>query len=201
MVEGEMNKDFCRLVSDALRGQDTWEERAKLRVWVSAILGSVCLVVLLGLAVFAKDAYGQEPKKYEPTEIDELFSQAIKLGGFEKFCQSRDEGCQVPGVLIAKIEDENIAGQFTWYSPTFIRITTGYFAPGTLLFNSTVVHEFVHYLQWLRGDLGPSNNSCEKVRDAEIQAYAAGDAYLAQFGIKKDKSMIDFMLATMCLYG
>jgi hypothetical protein len=193
-----MNKDFCRLVSDALKGQDTWEERARLRVWVTAILGSVSLVILLGLAMFAKDAYGQE-SVYKPTKIETLYKAAILLGGFKEFCSTRDGGCPMPAVVVAPLP-EGIAGQFTWHSPGFISVTTGDIMPGTLDFNETVVHEFVHYLQWLRGDLGPSV-TCEQVSASETSAYKAGSDYLAHYGVKKDLTFIEFMLATMCLYG
>jgi hypothetical protein len=50
-----MNKDFCRMVADALTEQDAKEERRSLRPWVGAVLAGMCLALLF---VFAREAYG-----------------------------------------------------------------------------------------------------------------------------------------------
>ena len=95
---------------------------------------------------------------------------------------------------------EHIAGRFTWHDPSHILTNAQHSIPGSLEWNATVVHEFVHYLQWLKGTIGPTK-PCETVRDAEIEAYKAGDAYLAKFDVVKPRSMERFFVQTMCLYG
>jgi hypothetical protein len=121
----------------------------------------------------------------------------VKFGGYEAACMARG-GCKMPNVVIVRIDDENIGGQFTWNQPTVINLSSSAYTPGSLEWNTVVVHEFVHYLQWLTGKIGP-HTRCEGIVEAEKEAYAAGAAYLLQFGIVKDYTPQIFMTMLMCL--
>ena len=176
------------------------EEEAKhQRNYLRRIVGWALIAVFVG---WATGAYAQPLSR--PTQVGELFTAAVKFGGYEAKCMAKHGGCPMPAVLIITIENDNIRGQFDPRNPNFVRINTAeHTIPGTLDFNEVVVHEFVHYLQWLFGELGPQS-TCRDLFEIESQAYKAGGAYLAQFGIIKDYSdqlaTVAFM-AAMCQAG
>lgn len=144
------------------------------------------LAVLLFALSFVCFASGDAEKvnPAAPTSVDDLFKQAIKLGGFTQFCTERFWGCKTPEVLLTVFEDANVRGQFTFDQPTLVRVSIDHDKPGTLLWNETVIHEMVHYLQWMSGKYSPARpDICEMMFEIESQAYTAGHAYLKQHGI------------------
>jgi hypothetical protein len=144
--------------------------------------------ILAGIFFFLVAQFALAQSLSHPTKVSELFEAAVKHGGYETKCLSRPDGCHMPAVLIVGIEDDNIAGQFDPRNPNFVRVNANTrHVPGSLGFNEVLVHEFVHYLQWLFGELGPQSR-CSDLLRIEGQAYKAGAAYLAQFGIVKDYS-------------
>lgn len=148
-----------------------------------AFLLSILIACVVGL--FSPNAQGAGLSN--PTPIHELFQKAVKLGGYEGACSGRPNGCEMPMVLLVKLENDNHAGEFHPRLPDFVKINTSNRVPGSLDFNATVIHEFVHYLQWLTGKLGPQTK-CSGLYEIESPAYAAAAAYLSEFGIVKDFS-------------
>lgn len=156
----------------------------------------LCLVLLLGLGLWRS---AQAAPLAHPTSLVELYKAAIKFGGYEDKCNARINGCPMPAVVLVYIEDSNIAGQFDPSHPTFVKLSA-LMTPGTVSFNAVMVHEFVHYLQWLFGDLGP-DSGCKDTPRIEEQAYAAAAEYLKQFGIIYDYSdqMVGIhLMAVLC---
>lgn len=168
---------------------------------MKTLLAVLTAAVLLFSSAATAEAPGYD-KLPQPTPVAELFEKAVKHGGFEAACLKRG-GCPMPVVALAAIEDDNVAGLFDFHNPVFVKISTGNRIPGTLAFNATVVHEFVHYLQWLTGQLGPQT-PCEARVAIEGPAYRAAAAYYAEFGIVFDYSpqMASMaFLAAMCNMG
>lgn len=173
-----------------MREEDAKHQRNYLR----RVVG---LVLLALFVAWATGAWSQPLAN--PTRVSELFAQAVKLGGYEAACMARG-GCEMPAVVVVKIDSDNVAGQFHWKQPMLVSLNADIHLPGSLEWNGTVVHEFVHYLQWLTGKIGPQT-PCEGIVEAEREAYATGAAYFAQFGIVKDYGAQMFMVMMMCLPG
>jgi hypothetical protein len=136
--------------------------------------------------------------KAAPVPVADLFAAAIKHGGYEKACAEREDKCPAPGVLIHEVGEGN-AGQFEWDMPTVVQVATdGRSAPGSANFNDTVVHEMVHYLQWLTGKLGPHRQDvCEMHLELETEAYEAGHKYSIGSGAGAlDPKAVHLMLQT-----
>jgi hypothetical protein len=135
-----------------------------------------------------------------PTHVGELYLFAVKNGGYEDKCKWRDGGCPMPLVVIENIGDENIAGKFDYRAAQFVVLNAGIHKPGSMAWNTTLVHEFTHYLQWIFGEIGPSTQCMGRMK-AEEAAYAAGNAYLKRFGMTKDYSTQMLMHALACAQG
>jgi hypothetical protein len=137
-----------------------------------------------------------------PQPIAELFAAAVKHGGFTKQCAAEPDFCQMPMVLVRPLE-EGTDGSFFYREPNFIQVNHE-LTPGTLRFNETVVHEFVHYLQWTFGEYGATTR-CWDLGDIEAKAYLAGAAYLKDVaGVVVDyKEQIAWQRlgSVMCRYG
>lgn len=161
---------------------------------MAVLVGAVLAGVLYSGRLLAEETLPR------PTTVLDLYAQAMKIGGYELKCQFRRGGCPAPVVAVSAIESDNVAGQFDPRMPNFVTINSKVLTPGTLDWNATVVHEFVHYLQWVFGEIGPAV-SCEDVAKAEVAAYKASAEYLSQFGIVRDHSMQLFAVAVMCLEG
>ena len=125
----------------------------------------------------------------KPTPVAELFNRAIKYGGFTEFCLRREGLCVAPPVLVVSFEDDNIDGRFNARTPGYVEVSADSAPPGSIEFNETLVHEFVHYLQWLSGKYGPFSQ-CQDTLAIEAPAYAAGEQYLAEFGIVRDNKPV-----------
>ncbi len=163
----------------------------------------LCLALAAAVFLAAPSGVFAESGIVKPTTVTELFKDAIELGGFAQMCQSRVGGCPMPVVAIVEVEDENIAGLFHYRNPNVIQVNASVRVPGTLEFNATVLHEFVHYLQWLAGKLGPAS-TCMDTPGIEEPAYKAAAAYFARHGVEFDYSMQMFsvqMGAMSCAQG
>lgn len=147
------------------------------------VFGAICFFLLFAIASAQAD---DTPDLYRPTPVAEIFEKAVKFGGFEQACGRRPAGCAVPQVRIAETA-AGTYGTFTWNEPTVVNISSSV-VPGSLQFNSTLLHEFVHYLQWLTGKIGP-HNWCAVAVEAEQQAYEAAAKYHAEFGLVRDYEM------------
>lgn len=156
------------------------------------VAGLALLVALfIPAGTFAKD-YAE---LYRPTTVEKLFEQAILHGGYKERCDK--EGCPMPSVRIIPL-GENVLGQFRpTQVPGEVLIATE-LPPGNMLWNEVVVHEFVHYLQWRFAELTPTLTYCGLAK-LEAAAYAAGIAYLKQFGIAADHSEQIAMVNFNCL--
>lgn len=143
-------------------------------------LAGLAFFLLIGSTVAESPGY---ETRAHPTPIAELFAAAVKHGGYTKQCAARRGGCPIPLVLVAPL-GENIDGTFYYMDPTVVRVSVD-LLPGTLRFNETVVHEYVHYLQFLFGEYGPLTR-CTEMGDIEAKAYKAGAAYLAALGVHVD---------------
>lgn len=143
-----------------------------------ALAVAVALTLAGPLAAFAS-----EPDLYRPTPTAELFEKAVKLGGFEAECGKRHNGCVAPAVLVTEMR-EGLMGSFTWDEPRVVKLNS-VMVPGSLKFNSVLVHEFTHYLQWLTGKIGP-HNWCPVAVEMETQAYNVAAAYIGEFGVVRD---------------
>jgi hypothetical protein len=147
------------------------------------------LAVLFYLIVWAHSS--------EAASVDSLFKEAIKHGGFTEYCKK--EECPVPAVVLAPLEYEGANGKFDIRHPTVISISPEHEgALGSHEWNSTLVHEFVHYLQWLTG-IFKVNMSChDKVRLIELPAYHAQAKYLSKHKIEYDYSFQMFIMGMGC---
>jgi hypothetical protein len=151
--------------------------------FLSAAAASLFVLLLYPApAVEAAKPYEDLPK---PTVVTELFKAAMKHGGFEKQCMARNGGCKIPHVRITGL-DASTYGNYFWEEPTVINVSAD-LKPGTLGFNETVVHEFVHQLQFMFGEYGPQT-MCRDMLKVEEKAYKAGAAYLAESGVIVDYS-------------
>lgn len=191
-----MKDELYRLAGEFMLSEQAREDR---RMLMLKVLKGFVMVLALGMA-FTAGRVTAEPLS-RPTTLQELFKEAIKHGGYKEKCQARRNGCPMPAVVIAEIPNANIEGTFDWRNPQMVNLnTTPHIVPGSLDFNETLVHEFVHYLQWLHGELGPFTG-CRDHPKIEEQAYRAGAAYLLQFGIVRDYSDQLFhtmIMAAMC---
>lgn len=153
-------------------------------------------LVFLIVMFFAQKAMASDELRIldYPTPIAELFEKAVQYGGYEGKCAARN-GCPPPAVLIVNLDDENQSGRFNPREPNFVSIAFDV-VPGSVSFNAAVVHEFVHYLQWLHGELGPQHR-CEQMMDIEVPAYKAASLYLAEFGIVEKFADQLFSVAAM----
>lgn len=177
-----MKNELFRLAGEFMLSEEAREDR---RMLMLKVLKGLFMVLALGMAFIAGRVTAAP--LIHATTLQELFEEAIKHGGYQEKCQAKRTGCPMPAVVIFGHPDKNIEGLFDWKQPTMVQInTTPHIVPGSLEFNETLVHEFVHYLQWLHGELGPQSE-CDTF-DMEPPAYAAGAAYLQQFGIQKDYS-------------
>lgn len=173
-----MSKEYFHGLTTDDAKSERWVLRDRVIFWL------VVFFVVPPLLYWGPKAFSTELS--HPTRVGDLFAAAVKHGGYEAKCLARPNGCPMPAVLVADMEDDNIRGQFDPKHPTFVRINAASrTVPGTLAFNEVLVHEFVHYLQWLFGELGPQSG-CRDIVRIESQAYLAGAAYLAEFGIVKD---------------
>jgi hypothetical protein len=160
------------------------------------------LILLLALvAHFAAPANAalRDGGPAQPTSVEELFVKAIQYGGFEEACR-KIGGCQMPGVLIAAVDDKNIAGRFSPREPNVITVSADVWPPGSVWFNAVLIHEFTHYLQWETGVFGP-NTPCSRTYEIEEPAYKAGSRYLAEFGIDEkfaDQLQSIAIMSAMC---
>lgn len=153
-----------------------------MKVAIRIALAVAVLLTLAGpLAAFAS-----EPDLFRPTTTTELFDKAVKLGGFEAECGKRHSGCVAPAVLVADGMKPGHLGEFTWNDPQVVKLSS-VLVPGSLKFNAVLVHEYVHYLQWLTGKIGP-HNWCPMAVEMETQAYNVAAAYIAEFGVVRDYS-------------
>lgn len=179
-----MKDDLYRMVGEYLLDAQAREDRQMIML---RLLKVAFICAAIGLA-FVAGRVTAAPLIHA-TPVQDLFKAAVKFGGYEQKCMGRRGGCPMPAVLVQHIDNANIEGQFDWRTPMLVKINvTEHLVPGSLDFNETLVHEFVHYLQWLFGELGPQSSSTCEVTSIEGPAYAAGAAYLAQFGIQKDYS-------------
>jgi hypothetical protein len=122
--------------------------------------------------------------------VADLFAQAIELGGYKDTCAKRFDKCPMPDVLIGNTGDENILGRYHFGEPGIVRVTTaeGY-EPGSLEWNAVVVHEMVHYLQWLTGKYNPGRpDICEMMYEVEFEAYDVSEKYFRRNGVTRDFS-------------
>lgn len=164
---------------------------------LTRIAALVALLVVEIVAINFAFAGDEWEKLHQPTNVVALFKQAVELGGYAEKCAVRQGGCPMPSVTITGL-DPNIGGQFNPADPTIIKTNGEALVPGTLLWNSIVIHEFVHFLQWYFGELGP-HSTCQDHQRIEEAAYVAGAKYLAQFGIVEAYSMQRLWLAMMCV--
>ncbi len=148
------------------------------------------------LAALVLSLFCLTPSYAAPETMPELFKVAIQLGGYEDSCRWREPKCLPPAVIIQELPD-GIRGQFTWLAPSAVAISEAY-VPGDPHWSATIVHEFVHYLQWLHGELGPTV-TCFGAMNAEFEAYAVGSIYLRRFGIEEDFAIQRFYVAMMCM--
>ena len=131
----------------------------------------------------------------EPVTVADLFEQTVALAGYKEMCDARG-GCEPPAVVLAPFDNTDIAGRFDPRKASFVQINP-ILPVGSLRWNSTVVHEFTHYLQWLFGALTPAV-ACADVQALEFAAYDAAAAYLAQHDITADYTSQRFRVTIMC---
>lgn len=131
--------------------------------------------------------------------IPELFKAAIELGGFTEKCKRLEDACQMPAVMIAPLDIDGALGLFDLRHPVLVRITPEHEGvPGSHMWNATLVHEFVHYLQWTTGVFMVNLSCADKVNKVELPAYEVQKKYLAQRGVEFDYSMQAFFMAMGC---
>ena len=110
--------------------------------------------------------------------IEVLFSFAILVGGFEDMCKSTP--CVPPNVVHRDLNGYD--GLFSGNNPDVVSIDTK-FTKGTVDSNAIMVHEFVHYLQYLKGTY---HSKIKCTYPLEKQAYDVAVEFYKTHGIKKD---------------
>lgn len=167
------------------------------------------VAIALALSVFAAEARDVNDKKYTslpaPTPSVELFELTKKLGGFEEMCAQSFHKCEQPMILISREHDDYAYGVYNPFvkADTIVMSMTN-LVPGTIGWNMVLVHEYTHYLQWLKGTYAPSMPLCTGMAKIEIEAYEVSSKYLETLGINDDmeakKSMMR-MNEAMCIDG
>lgn len=153
------------------------------------------ILAWLGLLAQPGGAFAQEAASYT-ANVEVLFKTAVELGGYKQACTVRRGGCPSPAVLLVPLP-ENVLGQFDWREPKWVAMNSEQLTPGSLDWNAILVHEFVHFLQWVTGKIGP-HTGCKEAVTAEKEAYAATAAYYARFGVKKDYAEQLFGAMLLC---
>ena len=132
--------------------------------------------------------------------IPQLFDYAIKFGGFTEVCKDKEK-CQLPTIVIEKEYVPGALGAFTIKQPTLIRISiTHPTLPGTPDWESTIVHEMVHYLQFWTGQWKVNTSCIDMINKVEQPAYEAQAQFLKQIYKKKyDYSFTLYIASIACM--
>lgn len=139
-------------------------------------------IVVLG-AIAATDAFSKT--------TTELFADTQRLSGYG--CPTkRVDLCAAPGVVIAELP-EHILGVFNVEQASYVSINSSEDI-GTKEWQSIVVHEYMHYLQWLAGKVGP-HVSCDQNVDAEIEARKVGNAWLVENGEEPNQDNLKLIIS------
>lgn len=114
--------------------------------------------------------------------MEKLFEQVVADTGNEGWCHFRAGKCPVPQIVVRKME-RKVWGEFDPRYPNVINMNSD-IPLNADVFNETVYHEMVHYMQWMRGKLGV-HSPCAEVGEAEREAYKLTSAFLKRYGIDK----------------
>lgn len=147
-------------------------------------LASLVRAAALGLALFWAG-----PSHAAPDMLTKLWLRAIEAGGFKEACSRHARKCATPPSVCIRGLNPNEHGRFVpWEEPTCVQVSAT-LDPGTTYWKSTVLHEFVHYLQWWTGELKPTAN-CFDIGEAEQPAYNAQIEFLAEQGYDREGEVI-----------
>jgi len=123
--------------------------------------------------------------------IELLLTFAIQVGGFQEMCVKTE--CPVPIVMQADLGVKQ--GEYSWKNPDRVLIDKT-LVEGSVEWNAAVVHELVHYLQYLAGTYNSSMDCALKV---EKQAYMVSEKYWASKGVEKEFGTHLFSVAMSCI--
>lgn len=150
-------------------------------------LALVVAALILAAGVYLSPA---KPGPFNAQGISEEYSQAtppvveLFLYAMEKknlACLSHPNGgCFLPEIRIAELPD-GVLGQFKIQDPTYITVTPR-LTPGSPAWNSVVVHEFSHWLDWYFDIVIRSKMQCRDYMVAEERSYIIQYAYLKDQG-------------------
>ena len=119
--------------------------------------------------------------------VVQLWKDAIRLGGYTEQCNLTPRFCkEIPHVRISNIRS---LGLYDYNDPKFVAVSWS-LEPGSLDWQATVVHEFVHALDLRFGKIPFSVlETCEDNARAEERAYTVDAMWYAEHGMKVDYSL------------
>lgn len=146
------------------------------------------LLFLLALVLPAV-AVAQE-ERLRGMKLDVIYAQAIEIGDYKTYCEQRRGGCPVPTIIIREMarhsKGPNILGEFEFLYPDRVSISREV-EIGSARFTEIVFHEMIHYLDWIRGRIGP-HSSCMQIVMGEFRAYDSTAKFMARYGVNRDYS-------------
>jgi len=171
---------------------------------MNKVLGVAIRAMLLACAVGFCSGVGAANERPEPNLYAQLFAAAQRFSGYSckdfKWRDVRSAYCHAIPVLIAPFESDGMLGMFLPDHPDHIQVTDKV-TPGTIVWQSIIVHEYVHYLQWLHGKDTLLTTTCDSVVDSEEEAYAAQGKFLKDRGLKPDDPTLYLFLRRTACHG
>lgn len=115
----------------------------------------------------------------------DLFAEAQRLSGRKCVADEQaaaEDGehgglCEPPAIQHADLSALNAYGLYDHTTNPRVVIVDMNAAPrGSAQYRETVIHEYVHYLQWVQGDLRPQGDPCSR-GELEIEAHRVDQKY------------------------
>lgn len=123
--------------------------------------------------------------------LEALLAFAIATADYKELCAST--ACTAPTVIAADVDG---VAMFHPDEPTVIRVSK-HLKEGSIEWQSAIVHEYVHYLQWKAGKIG-AYVGCEQRLKLEREAYHTESAFLLRHGIDEDFADRIFGVSIRC---
>lgn len=180
-----------------------------MRLPVAVIVAFLALGCAVPTASFyAASVYTAKPKAFPGNQ--RLFDEAQRVSG--RKCTpdaiddllAKEDGeagrlCAPPEIVhmdLSKVEAYGVYDHTT--NPRVVFVDPKAAKPGSKKYEETIVHEYVHYLQWVQGDLKPRGDPCERAA-LEVEAHKADQEFSHPGHITEETKQVMFHHEINCM--